>query len=76
MSHHKLDVSEPVKLDLVLGMFQWALNSPLMGMAEHSLQKGQLLQEHQSTRSVHVNIALHLYDVVDPLGHFRQGSSC
>lgn len=57
-----------------LDLFQWALNSPLMDMAEPSLQKGQLLWEYWSTRSVHVSI-VPLYDVVDPLGCFWQCSS-
>lgn len=40
-----------------------------MGMAEPSLQNGQLLQDHWSTRSMHANL-VPLCDVVDPLGHF------
>lgn len=57
-----------------LDLFQWALNSPLMDVAEPSLQKGQLLWEYWSTKSVHVSI-VPLYDVVDPLGCFWQCGS-
>lgn len=64
---HSWMFQSPSNLIQCLGLSQWALNSPLMGMA--GLQKWQLLWEHWSARSVHANIML-LYDVVDPLGNF------